>query len=87
MPTEREGDIQRLPTTGSAVRPTAKESGFYWARRKDDGQLTVIELLAAGGGEPYFQLIGNLGLPLQSEVDEIFDILERIAPPVNKQTK
>lgn len=61
-------------------------AGFYWARRKDDGSLTVVELVTRQGS-PYFQLLGNLNIPDESEIGEWFDILDRIQEPATNLKK
>lgn len=54
------------------------QPGFYWARRKDDGELTVIEVWQDG---ETLHLLGNLNCPDLVEAAEYFDILSRIPEP------
>ncbi len=64
-----------------------REPGFYWARRKDGGELTVIEFHAmASGGNPFIMLIGNLMCPDEEELAEWFDIICRIPEPATSST-
>ena len=59
-------------------------AGFYWARRRDGGALTVIEVttsLAGAGGADWIQMIGNLNVMDPEEATEYFEILERIKTP------
>lgn len=56
------------------------EPGFYWASRKDGGELTVVEVWPNG---QTLHLMGNLGLPDIEEAEEYFEILNRIEPPAS----
>ncbi|WP_315833880.1 hypothetical protein [Bradyrhizobium prioriisuperbiae] len=60
-----------------------REAGFYWAKRKDDGVLTVIELVTRQGS-PYWQLMGTLSIPDEAEIDEWLDVMDRIAAPPSR---
>lgn len=63
---------------------TGPEPGFYWARHKDDGELTVVQITKTGDTLGVM-LIGNLSWPDLDEAKETFDILKRIPEPVNNR--
>ena len=54
--------------------------GFYWARRKSDASLTVVQV-TEGSPEPGVMFIGNLNWPDLSEAQELIEILGRIPEP------
>lgn len=59
---------------------TQRQAGFYWARRKDDDELTIVEFVR-DSGEPFFQLIGNSTIADEQEIATWFEVLERIPEP------
>lgn len=59
---------------------TKPTPGFYWARRKDDRTLTVVEAYEFGG-ELSFNLLGNPTVMDVAELTNYFELLGRIDEP------
>lgn len=54
--------------------------GFYWARRRDSGELTIVEAYdISDDASPClsFNLMGNLHCPNLDELNEHFELLAR----------
>jgi hypothetical protein len=58
------------------------EDGFYWARRKDSGKLTIFEVSDFGGTAIWIP--GNDCPHDPEEIAPDWDILDRIEPPKEK---
>lgn len=54
------------------------DAGFYWARRKDGGDLTVVEVSKPFAGLQNISCMGNTFYPYLDEASEHFEILDRI---------
>lgn len=72
---------------GNATHQTNMDlvAGFYWARRRDGGALTVIEVREPSLGELWVQMIGNLNVMDTPEASEHFEILDRIPEPASNE--
>lgn len=56
------------------------QSGFYWAKRRGSGTLTVIEFTDSFGVYS-FNLLGTDHCPAQHEIEDMFEVLDRIPEP------
>lgn len=63
---------------------TIRTAGFYWARRKDDRSLTVLEFVTREHGR-YFHMFGNSNILVETEAGEFFVVLDRIPEPSKAQ--
>jgi hypothetical protein len=55
-------------------------AGFWWAQRRDDGSLTIVEI-TDGASDLDVMFIGNLQWPGLDEALEHIELLAKIAEP------
>jgi hypothetical protein len=58
-------------------------AGYYWARRRDDGTLSILRIVRPASGAPFCQLMANLNRLGLAQAAAIFVILQRIPPPTD----
>ena len=56
--------------------------GFWWARHRDSGELTIVQVTPPSGDAPLaVMFIGNLNWPRLDEAAEWVEFLARIPEP------